>query len=85
LYTTTVYPNPVHTHVMIQFNGTTASNYHIELLNMAGQVVFKSDVQNVTRLQQRYERPKGLQHGMYLLKITNRTNGETIHHKLLFD
>jgi hypothetical protein len=82
---TRVYPNPVHTWAAIQINGTATSNYRIELLNMAGQVVYRKELLNITSMQFQYERPKNLQRGMYLLKILNRTNGTVSHYKLFFD
>jgi hypothetical protein len=85
LNTTTVYPNPVHRTATIYFTSTVSSNYQLELYNMNGALVQKLLLQNMARSQQRYERPKGVERGMYLLKITNLTDGTVTHHKLLFD
>jgi hypothetical protein len=84
-YTTTVYPNPVHNGFLVSIAGNTNCNYRIELHNATGQLIYVRELQNVTSLQQRFERPKVAHSGMYLLKITNRSTGATSHHKLLFD
>jgi hypothetical protein len=84
-YIATVYPNPVHNSFVVSIAGNTNCNYSIELHNATGQLVFMRELQQVTNLQQRIERPKAAPSGMYLLKITNRSTGAISHHKLLFD
>ena len=83
-YITSVFPNPVHTDFVVAINGKTNCNYRIELHNATGQLVYTRELQKVTSLQQRFERPKAAHSGMYLLKITNTTTGATSNHKLLF-
>lgn len=84
-YTTGVYPNPVRNSFVVSLSGTTPCQYRIELRNLAGQLLYSRDLKNITSVQQRCERPKGLNSGLYLLKITNNTTGASTHYKLLFE
>lgn len=84
-YITNVYPNPAHQSMNVLINGTTPCNYRIQLFNTNGQLVYQRVLENVRNVQQRYVRPEGVHRGIYLLKITNLTNGSTTNHKLLFD
>lgn len=84
-YSTEVYPNPVHNRLTVLINGTAISNYRIELHNMSGQAVYKWNLQNVSSVQQQFDRPRAVQKGIYLLKISNLTTGTVTYHKLLFD
>lgn len=79
-----VYPNPVSSEVNISFSGKQAATYRIELYNTAGQTVYKTELKNITTSVYRYQRNPQLKAGLYVLKITNSTTGETMHHKLLF-
>lgn len=85
LYTTAIYPNPVHAVLNIRLNGATKSDYRIEIFTLSGQRVYKKELQQVISIEHRYERPGQLQSGMYLLKITNRTSGAVTYEKLYFD
>ncbi len=83
-HATDVYPNPVHSVLNIQINGTTTCDYRIELFDMSGRTVYEKELQQVTSIVYKYQRPARLQNGMYVLKITNRTTGAISHRKMLF-
>lgn len=79
-----VYPNPIINEVNIAFSGKQAATYRIQLHNSTGQAVYQTELKNITTSNFRYQRNPQLGTGFYVLKITNTTTGETVHHKLLF-
>jgi hypothetical protein len=84
-YSTSVYPNPVRNSFVVSISGAKDCNYRVALQTVAGQMVYTRTLQNVTHTQQRFERPKGLRRGLYVLKVINLATGASTYHKLLFD
>lgn len=79
-----VFPNPVTSELQVAFAGATPATYRITLHNTAGQVVYETEMKEITSSLFRYRRDAQLQGGVYLLKVVNTSTGEAVHHKLLF-
>lgn len=66
-----VYPNPIARRVSMQFDRTLTGNYVVEVTNLAGQVVYKSNLKlNNTNIVQ-FDLANQPPSGMYYLKITD--------------
>lgn len=81
----TVYPNPVKDVLSISITAERASDYQIDLVGASGQLVFTTEVKNVSSSTLTYPRDHKTGPGMYLLRITDKTAGKTEIRKLLFE
>jgi hypothetical protein len=80
-----IYPNPVKDLLHISLASGGSSSYKIELINASGQLVYHTELKNISSTVFTYTRNKSLKPGMYLLKITDYSTGSTEIRKLLFE
>jgi hypothetical protein len=74
------YPNPViNGNVNLQFENSAAGMYRVELLNSAGQVVLRRNIQHAGgSLSQKLDLERRLPAGIYQLRITGKDTRTTI-------
>lgn len=74
------YPNPViNGNVNLQFENSAAGMYRVELLNSAGQVVLRRNIQHAGgSLSQKLDLERKLPAGIYQLRITGKDTRTTI-------
>ena len=84
-FNTTVYPNPVKNVLHVTLSGSKESDYGFELMNMSGQVVYKTKMEKVLQSTFTYHRNKSLVSGVYVLKVTNLSTGNIENYKVVFE
>ncbi|HYK57624.1 MAG TPA: T9SS type A sorting domain-containing protein, partial [Flavisolibacter sp.] len=80
-----VYPNPVKDAVNISLTADAPTNYRIELVNSAGQLLYSSHLKHIRSKSFSYTRTSKFQPGIYLLRITNLDENTSDIHKLVFE
>ncbi|MEO8770302.1 MAG: T9SS type A sorting domain-containing protein [Ferruginibacter sp.] len=79
----TLYPNPVTNKFTVDFGFATKHHYNIQLLNTMNQVAKEFNFYNdINRLE--ISRPKGLQKGIYILRVYDLDTKETFKEKIVF-
>jgi hypothetical protein len=74
----TVYPNPTTGRVTIQFTSTNDSDYKLNVYDMMGRIVFKTDVAATEGLNQLDFDLSSLSKQVYLLRLENASGSRTI-------
>jgi hypothetical protein len=80
-----VYPNPAKEKVNITISGDKTAQYRIEILSTAGEIVYSTEVKNVTSATIVYTKRNSLPPGMYIVRIKNIDANTTEIRKLLFE
>jgi hypothetical protein len=70
-----IFPNPVKDQLNILFSGAEREDFTIELFELSGRLLFKTQLKSVSNNRFTYQRDAGVQKGMYLLNITNTVTG----------
>jgi hypothetical protein len=70
-----IFPNPVKDQLNILFSGAEREDFTIELFELSGRLLFKTQLKSVSNNRFTYQRDAGVQKGMYLLNITNTITG----------
>ena len=70
----TIYPNPVHDMLMLQY--TSKKEFIVEIFDQSGKLVLKSEGEHQIQVS-------GLPAGFYLLKSTEKASGKTSIHKFI--
>ena len=80
-----VYPNPVRNVFTISLQSSKATDYEIELVSSNGQLVYKTQVKNITSTILSNPRDSKIKPGVYLLRVTDKTTDNTEIRKLVFE
>ncbi|MFM8758070.1 MAG: T9SS type A sorting domain-containing protein, partial [Methylophilaceae bacterium] len=73
-----VYPNPGSDMVNVEFNSENAGQYRMQLVDMAGRVVFSQDGEAMTGLNKFVLNVGEMAAGVYLLQTQNGSMNEVI-------
>ncbi len=79
-----VYPNPVTDALQVTFKTTEKGNYTLDLFNTAGQIIFNTQLQNISNTTFTYSRNNRVPSGTYLLKVVNTTTNVVKTYKVVF-
>ncbi len=80
-----IYPNPVKTVLHISFFAEKPTDYNMELMDMNGKVIVKTEYKNIGRTIITYQRKPGMPKGMYLLKLINKATSKIDVYKVFFE
>ncbi|MGZ8538703.1 MAG: T9SS type A sorting domain-containing protein, partial [Flavisolibacter sp.] len=80
-----VYPNPAKERVNITIKGDKTAQYRVEIVSTAGEIIYSTEVKNVTSATIVYTKRNSLPPGMYLVRIKNIDANTTEIRKLLFE
>jgi hypothetical protein len=84
-HTVQIYPNPVSTVLSISVSGERKTDYKVELLNAAGQLVYSTELKNIQSTVFSYTRTNRIKPGIYLLKLTDMNANTSDIRKLIFE
>jgi hypothetical protein len=70
-----IFPNPVKDQLNIVFSGAEKEDFKIELFELSGRLLFKTELKSISNNRFSYQRDASVQKGMYLLRITNGSLG----------
>ncbi|HZF64800.1 MAG TPA: T9SS type A sorting domain-containing protein [Chitinophagaceae bacterium] len=79
------YPNPVKDQLHVSIVADSKADYNIELFNSSGQIEHREQLMGVKQHVYTYRRNSVQKPGVYLLKVTNRSNFSYSVYRLLFE
>ena len=77
-----VYPNPVQDKFFVSISAPNPCNYQIGLLDMSGRLISTKTVYQIKTAVITNQLPANIKSGIYLLKITNTSNGAVEYFKI---
>lgn len=83
--TINVYPNPAKDVIYVTLKSNEATDYQIEFISVSGQIIFNTQVKNITSTTLNYSRNRNWLPGMYLIRITDQHTGKTEIRKIVFE
>jgi hypothetical protein len=80
-----VYPNPIKNEFKISLSSEKPTDYKIELISANGQMLYSTEVKNISSSTLTYFRNSSAKAGIYLLRVTDKTTSRTEIRKLVFE